>query len=276
MLKIITKKNCVKKAILLHKTLKTVGVFIVFNLLFSSCQVINSNALFQIPRGDVFTYDSLPLLPSEDYKLGPGDRFSFLFSTNNGEKIIAGLSGVRGLDGQGIIQQNGNIIQDYLVRQDGTAEIPLIGNYLVSGLTIIQLEDSLQSILSKTYNDPFVQIRVTNQRIIVFPGRGSAQVVYLNNVNSSLLEVIALSGGISNEGRSNSIKLMRKKANGKREIYKIDLSTIQGLKQAEMIVQSNDYIYVDYKPRYASAILQEVGPWLSLVTTTLAVIVIFR
>ena len=107
MLKIITKKNCVKKATLLHRTLKTIGVFIVFNFLFSSCQVINSNALFQIPRGDVFTYDSLPLLPSEDYKLGPGDRFSFLFSTNNGEKIIAGLSGVRGLDGQVIIQQNG-------------------------------------------------------------------------------------------------------------------------------------------------------------------------
>jgi polysaccharide export outer membrane protein len=275
MLKIIIKKNCVKKATLLHRTLKTIGVFIVFNFLFSSCQVINSNALFQIPRGDVFTYDSLPLLPSEDYKLGPGDRFSFLFSTNNGEKIIAGLSGVQGLDGQ-VLQKSGNNIQDYLVRQDGTAEIPLIGNYTVSGLTIIQLEDSLQSLLSKTYNDPFVQIRVTNQRVVVFPGRGSAQVVYLNNVNSSLLEVIALSGGISNEGRSNSIKLMRKKATGKREIYKIDLSTIQGLKQAEMIVQSNDYIYVDYKPRYASAILQEVGPWLSLVTTTLAIIVIFR
>jgi polysaccharide export outer membrane protein len=168
------------------------------------------------------------------------------------------------------------MIQDYLVRQDGTSEIPLIGSYKVSGLTVIQLEDTLTSILSKTYKDPFVQIRVTNQRVIVFPGRGSAQVVYLNNVNTSLLEVIALSGGISNDGRSNSIKLMRKKMNGKREIYKIDLSTIQGLKQAEMIVQSNDYIYVDYKPRYASAILQEVGPWLSLVTTALAVIVIFR
>jgi polysaccharide export outer membrane protein len=168
------------------------------------------------------------------------------------------------------------MIQDYLVRQDGTAEIPLIGNYKVSGLTVIELEDSLTSYLGKTFKDPFVQIRLTNQRVIVFPGRGSAQVVYLNNVNTSLLEVIALSGGISNDGRSNSIKLMRKKGNGKREIYKIDLSTIQGLKQAEMIVQSNDYIYVDYKPRYASAILQEVGPWLSLVTTALAVIVIFR
>jgi polysaccharide export outer membrane protein len=276
MLKIIIKKNCVKKATLLHRTLKTIGVFIVFNFLFSSCQVINSNALFQIPRGDVFTYDSLPLLPSEDYKLGPGDRFSFLFSTNNGEKIIAGLSGVQGLDGQRIIQQNGNTIQDYLVRQDGTAEIPLIGNYNVSGLTIIQLEDSLQSILSKTYKDPFVQIRVTNQRVVVFPGRGSARVINLNNINTTLLEVIALSGGIANEGRSNSIKLMRKKATGKREIYKIDLSTIQGLKQAEMIVQSNDYIYVDYRPQYATSVLREIGPWLSLVTTTLAVIVIFR
>ncbi len=256
--------------------LRALGWIVIVMLLFPSCQVINSNALFQIPKGENFSYDSLPLLPSEDYKLGPGDRFSFLFSTNNGEKIIAGLSGVKGLDGQGTTQQGGNMIQDYLVRQDGTAEIPLIGNYKVSGLTVIELEDSLTSYLGKTFKDPFVQIRLTNQRVIVFPGRGSAQVVYLNNVNTSLLEVIALSGGISNDGRSNSIKLMRKKGNGKREIYKIDLSTIQGLKQAEMIVQSNDYIYVDYKPRYASAILQEVGPWLSLVTTALAVIVIFR
>jgi polysaccharide export outer membrane protein len=266
----------VKKVIYLNKTIKLLGVISGLLWLISSCQILNSNALFQIPKDQNFAYDSLPLLPSEDYKLGPGDRFSFLFSTNNGERIIAGLSGIKGLEVQSMVQQNGQMIQDYLVRQDGTSEIPLVGSFKVSGLTVIQLEDTLTSVLSKSYKDPFVQIRVTNQRVIVFPGRGSAQVVYLNNVNTSLLEVIALSGGISSDGRSNSIKLMRKKMNGKREIYKIDLSTIQGLKQAEMIVQSNDYIYVDYRPRYASTILKEMGPWLSLVTTALAVIVIFR
>ena len=81
--------------------------------------------------------------------------------------------------------------------------------------------------------------------------------------------MVAIAGGIKDEARSNSIKLMRKIKSGDREIYKIDLSTINGLKAAQMIVQSNDYIYVDFKYRFASSILAEIAPWLSLITTGL-------
>ncbi|NCA22734.1 MAG: hypothetical protein EBS86_16575 [Crocinitomicaceae bacterium] len=161
------------------------------------------------------------------------------------------------------------------MRQNGMAELPIIGEIYVKGMTIVALEDSLSEMLSKNFINPYVQIRLTNQRVIVFPGRGNAQVVYLNNTNTSLLEVIALAGGISEEGRANSIRIMRR-AKGRREIYKVDLSTIEGLKSADMIVQGNDFIYIDYKPRIATSVFREVGPWLSLVTTSLAVISIFR
>jgi polysaccharide export outer membrane protein len=206
--------------------------------------------------------------------LAPGDRFSFLFGTNNGEKIILNQSGVssQSLNGQGNGQrgiQNQNNQFTYLVRQDGKANLPLLGEILVAGKTILTLENEIKTLLSENYILPFVQIRVTNQRVIIFPGKGDAQVVGLSNANTSLLEVIALAGGIREESRSNSIKLMRKMGPTKREIYKIDLSTIQGLKNAQMIVQSNDYIYIDFKPRLASSILQEIGPWLSLMTTGL-------
>jgi len=250
-------------------------IFII--LLNSSCKSLNSNALFQIPKGEEFSFDSIPLIPKDDYKIGPGDRFSFVFAANNGERFINNLSGFNdGESGNIRSTQGSSNINDYLVRQDGTVEIPIIGNYPVAGLTIIELEDSLSKILAKTYNNPFVQIRITNQRVIVFPGRGQAKVVYLQNVNTSLLEAIALSGGISNEGKANSIKLMRKKPSGKREIYKIDLSSIHSMQQAEMIVQCNDYIYIDYRPRYASSISERVGPWVGLITSSLAIIAIFR
>ncbi len=225
--------------------------------------------MFKIPKGENFQYDSIPLKPTEDYVIGPGDRFTFFFSTNNGERIISGLSGVNGTDGQFFNRSMQNI-QDYLVRRDGTAELPVIGIMKVQGFTTIELEDILTEILSKNYINPFVQIRLSNQRIIIFPGRGQAQVVNLTNVNTTLLEVIALAGGLSEDARANSIKLIRKNKN-QREIYKIDLSTIQGLKQAEMIVQSNDYIYVDVKPRLASSVLTEVSPWLAILTSTLLV-----
>jgi len=157
----------------------------------------------------------------------------------------------------------------YLVRQDGTSNLPVLGSISVAGKTIVELEEEIRVLLSENYINPFVQIRVTNQRVIIFPGKGDAQVVGITNANTSLLEAIALAGGIRDEGRANSIKLMRKTKTGKREIYKIDLSTIDGLNHAQMIVQSNDYIYVDFKPRIAAAFLTEVMPWLSLITTSI-------
>ena len=248
-------------------------------LLLQSCNAwknVNSNQMFKTPKDGSFKFDSLQMAPSEDYKIGPGDRFMFFFSTNNGERIINNLSGVNSDNYQNQrMMQNSQNMMDYLVRQDGTAEIPIVGEYLVAGLTIVQLEDSLTKILSRQFQNPFVQIRLSNQRVIVFPGRGQAQVVYLQNVNTSLLEVIAMAGGISNDGFSNSIKVMRQNKAGKRSIYKIDLSTIEGIKQAEMIVQSNDYIYIDYKPRIASGVLIEIAPWISLISTSLTLFFIF-
>ena len=247
----------------------------------NSCGNINSNILFKIPRGADFQYDSIPLVPEENFKLAPGDRFNFIFGTNNGEKIILNQSGVDnnvlGDNNQMLnnMQNRQNIIT-YLVRQDGTSNLPVIGIIVVSGKTIVELEEEIRILLSENYINPFVQIRVTNQRVIIFPGKGDAEVVGISNANTSFLEAIALAGGIRDEGRANSIKLMRKTNQGNREIYKIDLSTIDGLKNAQMIVQSNDYIYVDFKPRFASSFLSEVTPWLSVLSTAIITYSIFR
>ena len=257
-----------------RSTIFLFSLLIITIILSTSCGNINSNILFKIPRGADFKYDSIPLIPEENFKLAPGDRFSFIFGTNNGERIILNLSGVdnsvmgnRNQINNGV--QNTQNMMTYLVRQDGTSNLPVIGIIPVSGKTIVDLEEEIRILLSENYINPFVQIRVTNQRVIIFPGKGDAQVVGISNANTSLLEAIALAGGIRDEGRANSIKLMRKSNNGEREIYKIDLSTIEGLKNAQMIVQSNDYIYVDFKPRFASSFLTEVTPWLSLLTTAL-------
>lgn len=270
-----------KKLILYKSTLFFFFITLTSLILFSSCGNINSNILFKIPRGDVFKYDSIPLIPEEDFKLAPGDRFSFIFGTNKGEMIVLSQSGVNNSEvnnGESFnfqIQNRQNLLT-YLVRQDGTVNLPVIGVIHVSGKTIVELEDEIQKLLSEDYINPFVQIRVTNQRVIIFPGKGDAEVVAISNANTSLLEAIALAGGIRDEARANSIKLMRKTNQGNREIYKIDLSTIDGLRNAQMIVQSNDYIYVDFKPRFASSFLSEVTPWLSLLSTAVITYSIFR
>ena len=98
---------------------------------------------------------------------------------------------------------------------------------------------------SREYQEPFIQVSITNQRVIVFPGNGSdAKVIPLLNANTTLMEVIAQAGGITDRGKSNTVKLMRR-ANGERKVYVMDLSVMSGLKFADMVVQANDYIYVE-------------------------------
>jgi polysaccharide export outer membrane protein len=231
--------------------------------------------MFKIPKDGSFVYDSLVMNPKDDYRLSEGDRFSFKFSTNEGEKIIFSQSGVSNL---GTVNMGvGSIVNiDYLVRQDGKVKLPLLGEMYVKGLTVVELEDSITKNLSKNFINPFVQIRISNQRVVIFGGRGKAQVVGLANTNTTLLEAIAQAGGIDETGKAFSIKIMRRSEIGKREVYKIDLSTIKGIKEADMIIQGNDYIYIDYKPRIASSILGEIGPWLGLATTSLTLVAIFK
>ena len=101
-------------------------------------------------------------------------------------------------------------------------------------------------ILSKNYVSPFVQIKLTNQRVVVFRKRSGSSFT-LPNVNTTLLEVLASAGGIGEDGMANSIKLFEEQITGL-EVYKIDLSTIEGIRASEMIVQVK-IIYIDLRPR---------------------------
>jgi len=252
-----------------HQKQLLVGIILLSFLLLGSCASFNTNEMFTISKKDNFQYDSIPLGPLNEHKICAGDRFSFSFSTNNGEKIIFGSSGVSNPSNTST-GNNPIINQDYLVQLDGHVELPLIGKIKVEGLTTETLEENLELLLSKDYLLPFVQIRLTNERVVIFPGQNSGQVINLQNSNTSLIEVIAMANGIRTDGYANSIKLIRKIEN-KRVIYKIDLSTIEGLKQGDMFVQGNDYIYIHSKKRTGGEILKVITPWLSVFSSSLAI-----
>lgn len=205
--------------------------------------------------------DSIPTFKREDYRISNDDKITFKLSTNDGQRIVEGMSGV------GTSIMTGNNINEYIVRSDGFVYLPVLGDVKLFGLTIKQAEDTLQQLYEKHYLNPFVQLRVTNQRVIVMPGDGGdAQVVTLKNNNTTIMEVIAEAGGISKRGKARSIKVMRM-VNGKREIYPIDLSTVEGLVYADMIVQSNDYIYIEPNPRLGKEALAEFTPFLAILSS---------
>jgi polysaccharide export outer membrane protein len=248
--------------------------------IFSSCG-INSSLMLKIPKESepkpdslktlqekyykIYDKDSVPLLLKEDFRMSIDDKFTFTLSTNDGKNILEGLTGT-GEGAAGGANQN-----EYLIRTDGKTVLPVVGEISVLGLTIKQAEDSLKKLFSKHYLDPFVQLKVTNKRVIVFPGEaGQARVIYLKNNNTTLMEIIADAGGIASRGKTKDIKLIRY-IDGKRVIYPIDLSSINGLIYADLYVQANDYIYVEPNPNIAAELLKQTGPIIGIISSVLLI-----
>lgn len=238
----------------------------------TSCKLFFPNYLFRENK-DVVSFD-LDSLAQTAQTIMPGDIITFRLSTRKGYEFVDIVPMVGGNN------QNNNILGaqagiQYIVRTEGVVEFPLVGEINVLGMTRLDLENLLEEKYSTLYNDPFILLQVTNRRVFVFMGLGGAQVVNLPTENTTLIEVIALAGGIPPGAKSHNVRVIRGDLDAP-SIKKVDLSTIDGLKDADFIVQPNDMIVVAPTTKIAPVVLSEITPLLTLITTILTFYLLVR
>ena len=235
--------------------------------LLSSCG-INSDLMLRTPKD--YEFDIPIEVTDEKYKLAPGDIIQFSLYANNGFMIIDLQSLGAGTSTAKTRVDNRTLDIHYFIEDDGYVKLPSLLRVKISGYTVFEAEAFLEKEYSKYYIDPFVILRVTNRRVIVSTGDGgTARVVTLNNVNTRLIEALADAGGIVDRGKAKNIKVIRQ-VDGNHEVYEFDLSTIEGIEAAEMIVQANDIIYVTPKPQISRGILDVMLPILTVFTSLVA------
>lgn len=236
--------------------------------LFSSCKVFKSNLMLKTPKD----YDYNKLLDSLsrlDYKIAPNDAVSYRVFTNDGFKLID------------IATTASNMLYfptiDSRIETDGSAKLPLIGSVQLAGLSIIEAEKLLEEKYADFYVKPFVNLKITNKRITVFPGSaGNAKVLPITNNNTTVMEAIAMAGGIAEDGKAYKIKLIRNTPGMQPQVFLMDLSKISGLASANTQVQAYDIIYVEPRYRPVRTLSSEIAPILTLVTTSLILFQLFR
>ena len=107
----------------------------------------------------------------------------------------------------------------YNVSQEGTVNIPLIGEMKVAGLTPPQVEKSVQNKLmsEKLFTHPSVNINpIANSRMITIGG-GVRQPQRLPwSADLTLGSAIQIAGGLSDWGSLKGVRLVR---NGQQEVY---------------------------------------------------------
>ncbi len=229
-----------------------------------SCKVINPSRMLR--TGNNFQYDIFSdTMKEADYQIAPNDIINVFLYTKKGEELINPI---------GTSSINANLRQiaiPYTVESDSTVKLPILGKVKITGYTIEAAEELLEKQYSTYFNNPFIKISIINKRIIVFPGgKGSqAMVVPLENPNTTLFEALAQAGGI-NEGKAHKVKLIRGDLNDP-EVYLIDLSTIEGIKKANLVMQANDIIYVEPRDQFMKKVVEELTPYLTLLSTILLI-----
>ncbi len=244
----------------------------------NSCKLFYPNQMFKQKDYQYFEFAHKKM---EEYLIEPGDQLSLQVYSRDGFKLIDVLGGGLSTGGGGsaaaassstVSTSSGQVA--YLVDNEGFAKLPVLGDYYVRGYSHAQLEKELAQKYASLFVDPFVVIKVTNRRVFVFKGITGA-VVPLNESPTSLVEVLAKSGGLDRSLKAYKIKIIRGDLKNP-EVQIVDLSSLEGLRTAELTMQPNDIIYVEDRKRVVRDVLLESAPVFSAVTTLVSIVFLIR
>ena len=258
---------------LMLRTLRSLAAAVILaGLLLTGCTV-NRDIMFKTPTDHAYAAFPDTGIHNRFLVLQPNDVLQFRLFANDGFKMIDLVS-------EGGTREANMAIRNlflYTIESDGLAKLPLLGRVKLSGYTIREAEMYLEENYAKYYNKPYVQLMVTNRRVVVFPGEGGdARVITLENNNTTLLEVLALAGGVARRGDARRVKLFRHHPDGSRTVHQFDMSDIDGLKYADIVMQGDDVVYVQPNPEIAREILQDLTPVITLLTSIVLVIGVVR
>lgn len=244
-------------------------ILIVLIAVLSSCKAYKQDIMFRLD--DNFTKEDLSKVTDEvesNYKLAANDVLLLDVFTNEGERLIDPLGEMTGGTGQ----QQGQFRDrfQYVIQADGTITFPMIGDLNLEGYTLFEAENIIAEKFDSVYKGSFVKLRITNRRVFVL-GAPGGRVLPLPNENTSIIEVLASAEGLDMGAKAQNIKLIRGE-----EVYRINLSTISGMKETNMLVAPGDVIYVEPWRRPWLQTLRDVSPALSLVSSVLTLIVVVQ
>lgn len=241
---------------------KSIMLLGLFGMILCSCKTINSNRILFYEDGSTLKLDTI--MPRNEYaRLVPGDVLSVEFYANRGEQKIIGKGDEK--------SNSAPMNQTYVVDENGLLNLPLIGKIEVRGKTVEEVKSALEVSLLHYIKDPYVEVRLEQERVVLFYGKGEGKVVSLTHQNTSILEVVALGGGLRENTKSTEVFLIRR-INDETKTYRFDLSSIQNIEAAEIYARNHDIIVVNYYPRKVQSALKEINPWLNLSTAGLALV----
>lgn len=234
------------------------------SFIFSSCQLekkmtyIKNKEEKEAKRDTVFSYNTKPI----KYKINKHDVLMIRFASTN-KKVTEFFDDFSGISENSNQYQNYNML-GFTVDDSGYVEIPIIGKYKASGLSIHELQLALQKEADKYLINSRIIVKLLNFNITFLGEVRKQGVLNVQEDQINLLEALAQMGGITDYGNRENVLIMRKTETGF-ETFRVDVTDRNLLEDKKFYLFPNDMVIVE--PRKYKVITSNIREYSTLLVS---------
>lgn len=246
----------------------TIGLFVLFALINSSCATSKDVAYLQIAERQMHS-EAKAL---QDARITPKDILTVNIQASQPE-LVAAFNGIYwNPQQQYSTMQTG--MRTFLVDNDGSIDLPVLGRTPVGGLTLRAAEELVKKELTTYLNEvPSVNIQIQNYRYSVLgevrrPGAFEAR-----NSKVNIFEALANAGDMTMYGLRENVRLLRDNPDGSNIIVTLNIKDPYIVDSPYYYLQQGDVIYVVPNDAIASSsnISSGTTVWISIASIGLTV-----
>jgi polysaccharide export outer membrane protein len=226
---------------------------------FCSCTSTEKLTYLQDQKSDNFKANELiktMRLQESQYKLQPSDRLQVNISSSADEK----LNFIKTPQFEAVVDQNGRM------------DLPgVTEGVIVSGLTMKQAEQRMDTLLAKRYSLPgaFVTLKLLNFNYTVIGEVITQGTFNAEDPRVNVLEAIGKAGGLTENADREKIRIVRNE-NSTAKIYEINILEDNSLQSSNFFLQPNDIILIN--PLKSRAQTQQRTATIGLVISVISVV----
>lgn len=154
--------------------------------------VMLGTASAQTPVGTAGSMASPPASTAADYRLAAGDKLRIE------------------------VYKDAQLSQSLQVRPDGKVTLPLVGDVAAAGRTSVELRDAISASLKEYIGNPVVTVIVTeaSPQVVYVTGEVNKPGALTLSGQMSILQALAMAGGLTDFANKKNILIKRKSATG--------------------------------------------------------------
>jgi len=233
-----------------------IALFLIIAL-FSSCGASKSEIVYfqgldqkgEIPNSEELT----------NLNIKPNDQLSITVAASEQTAAapfnltIMGMNSLGSNVGGGV-QFGGSqqMLQAYLVDNEGNIEFPVLGTLEVAGLSRQELQNMLKNKIVEYVQNPIVNVRILNFQVSIL-GEVKAPGTYdINDEYLTIPQALGLAGDLTIYAERSNVLIIRQE-NGKKVYEYLDLRDPAILNSPYYTLQQNDVLYVEPKSNYINS-----------------------